>query len=222
MAKTLTPGHALSLLALRYRGLIPDGWGARMADEVFSTMWLRYPWRGTLGELPPFHLIRGMGDYKAPFAEVPVDFWSLHDAAVYSKSGYHHGLTVPKSLRVSEVAGMPASITYDKATQAFRVYPRPATGGCDWWVGGVYKKAPPKITNDNLNSFTFPWDDVYFPVFRAGLNWLVKRDIVGSVGEAREAAAEFFSLLQQMAEAENVADGHAVYIHPESGLELGG
>jgi hypothetical protein len=48
MGKTMTPGQALTLVGLRFKGMVPDGFGARFADEVQSKIWQRYPWRGSL------------------------------------------------------------------------------------------------------------------------------------------------------------------------------
>jgi hypothetical protein len=49
MAKTLTPGQALSIVGLRYgKNLVSDAFGARFCDEVQAKIWYRYPWRGSL------------------------------------------------------------------------------------------------------------------------------------------------------------------------------
>jgi hypothetical protein len=48
MAKTLTPGQALTIVGLRYKGLVSDVFGPRFCDEVQAKIWHRYPWRGSL------------------------------------------------------------------------------------------------------------------------------------------------------------------------------
>jgi hypothetical protein len=87
---------------------------------------------------------------------------------------------------------------------------------------GEYKKIPTKITNDNVNSLILPWDDLYFPVFRLGLVWLIKRDLIGSPRETKDARDEFFSALYQMAMNEGMAEGQVNLVYPDDGLELGG
>ncbi len=222
MAKTMTAGNALNIVAVRYPRLITDGFGARFVDEVQSEIWHRYPWRESLSPLAPFHLIVDEQDYGAPLVTIPTDFWSLYDAVLYGADGQVIPLKLPKVLGVSIGTDIPAAITYQKANQSFRVYPRSSVGGAKWWVAGEYKKIPTKITNENVNSQVLPWDDLYFSVFRLGLVWVVKRDLIGSPREVKDARDEFNLALYVMAQNEGMADGQTGLIYPDEGLELGG
>ena len=62
MARTLTVAQALNLAVVRLPKALPDGFGARFADEVLGYMWTKYDWKESLAELPPFHLIRDEHD----------------------------------------------------------------------------------------------------------------------------------------------------------------
>jgi hypothetical protein len=83
-------------------------------------------------------------------------------------------------------------------------------------VEGKYKKLPTKITNENLNSYVLPWDDIYFDVFRQGLVWKYKQDIIGAQDAVRELQL-FEKMINDMAAAEGLHSGVAM-IAPSEGL----
>src|SRR4051812_26392482 len=80
MPNTLTVADGINMVALKYPRLQTDGFAARIADEVISFIWNRYPWRVSLAELPPFYLVREIADYGPPTYAVPSDFKGLHEA----------------------------------------------------------------------------------------------------------------------------------------------
>jgi len=219
MARTMTPGTAISLLQAKYRQL-PDGFGARFCDEIHSHMWLRYAWRESIEELPPFHLTDGEAYYGPPLLAVPPDYYSLHEAWLVSANYDQHPLKIQANLTPTMATGWPNKIGYDKARGSFVLSPRPSVTAPDWWVTGVYKKNPAKITNNNLNSYTLPWDDVYYEVFRTGVEWKFKEEISRDKDWPLVRQA-FYGLLGEMAVAEGVAEG-VTQIVPEFGLEYGG
>jgi len=220
MSKTLTAGDAVRIVAARYPRLDTSGFAARFCDEVLSTIWHRYPWRESLAELPPFHLVREEPDYGAPLLAVPPDFYGLHRVCVRNSYGTTYPpLIVVHDLSVSQSTGIPTAIAYQPEKRSFRVYPRPLVGAPDFWIEGSYKKVPQKITTATLNSYFLPFDDMYFNVFRLGLVWKVK-EILGD-SEAVQDEARFYRAIDEMAVAEGLHSG-VIVVAPAEGLELGG
>jgi len=222
MARTITPGEALNIVAKRYGQIASkDSLGARFCDEVQAFMWNRYPWRESLEDFPPFHLNYDEPDYGPPLYAVPSDFLSVYEANIQDSEGGrpYPPLAVLKNLTVSGWSGVPQAISYRPETSSFRLHPRPSLTAPTNWVAGVYKKRPTKITNDTLNSYLLPWDDLYFPVFRRGLVWKIKDEVLGQ--DATDAFAQFLFQLHEMAVAEGIAAGVSV-VAPAESLELGG
>ena len=220
MASTMTAGQALDIVSMRYKGLQQEGFGPRFADEVQAYIWYRFPWRQSLSELPPFHPVLEEPDYGPPTSAVPPDFYGFHDVWLRYRDGSTKTLTPMKDLAVSPVAGIPEAISYQAERYSFRLYPRPSITAPEWWVEGIYKKTPTKITTANVNSYLIPWDDLYFAVFRQGLIWKVKDEILGDPAAPGEFA-KFETFVQRMAAAEGMQLGVTI-VHPHSGLELGG
>jgi hypothetical protein len=220
MARTLTPNTAISLLQLRYGRSLPDGFAVRFCDEVIGKMWHRYPWRETLEELPPFHLTHDEAYYGPPLLAVPSDFFSIHEAWLVSSSYEQWPLKWQKNVSPTMATDMPNKIGYDKARGAFVLSPRPSVSAPDWWVTGTYKKNATKLTNATLASYVLPWDDTYYDVFRAGLEWKFREEILRDK-DWPLARQSFYAALSEMAMSEGLAEGDTVII-PEFGLELGG
>ena len=91
--------------------------------------------------------------------------------------------------------------------------------GPEIWVEGVYKKLHTKVTNENMNSYVLPWDDEYFQVFKEGLKWKYKADIV----ESQDAPMQFQmfrGFVDDMAASEGLHSG-VVSLAPSEGLDLG-
>jgi hypothetical protein len=219
VAKTLTVGTALHILSARNPRILTESFGARFADEVQAFMWYRHPWRESLADLPPFSLVPDEPRYGPPTLAVPPDFYGLHDAWLRNMSGGQQVLLVQKDLRPSGESGVPTSICYDGASGSFILHPRPALSAPDWWVEGRYKKTPTKITNETVMSHVLPWDDIYFAVFRAGLNWKLAQEIERSRDWPNEFAA-FLRAVDDMARTEGIISGVEV-ISPDVSLEYG-
>ncbi len=220
MARTLTAQTAVRVVAARYPRLDQSDVAARLCDEVQSFIWHRYPWRQSLAELPPFHLLEDEPDYGPPLYAVPADFYGLHNVWVRTSSNMVYPLTVVSDLGISVGTGIPDEISYRPENISFRVHPRPNVTAPEYWVEGVYKKNPTKITNANMTSYILPWDDIYFGVFRKGLVWKLKEDVLGDQTADNELA-KFVFLLNEMATAEGIHSGVTTYA-PEAGFELGG
>lgn len=221
MARSLTVGSALTLAASKSPKLLQDGWGARFADEVLSYMWTRYPWKQSIVELPPFHLVADEPDYGAPLLAVPSDLFALHSARVRNSNGYiGDPLDIRRELGIMQSFGEPRAIAYQKEVRAFRVSPIPNVSAPDWWIEGSYKTTLTKVTNLNANSYILPFDDVYFSVFRQGLAWKIKQELLEDP-KADLAFILFSRMLERMASDEGVNEGADVIV-PSDPLELGG
>ncbi len=220
MARTLTAQTAVRVVAARFPRLDQSDVAARLCDEVQAAIWHRYPWRQSLAELPPFHLLAEEPDYGPPVYAVPSDFYGLHRVWVRTSSNMVYPLTVRNGLALSIATDVPTEISYQPETSSFRVHPRPSVTAPDYWVEGAYKKNPTKITNSNITSYILPWDDIYFGVFRKGLIWKVKEDLLGDPA-ADNDLAKFFYLVDEMARAEGLHLG-VDQMAPAESLELGG
>lgn len=223
MASTLKIGDAVNLLGQRYPKLLLDGNAARLSDEVLQFMWTRYPWRQSLAQLYPFHLVKEESDYTAPFIVFPGDFFGLQEAWLRDYTGYRYEppLSVKPDLIVSQNAARPQTISYQPEIGGFRLYPRPDTYSPDTWVEGIYKKSLTKVTNETVQSYLYPWDDRYFKVFRKGLSAICKDELLGNKQEAMMDGSEFMQLLDWMATSEGLHSGD-VTVHPQYSLSLGG
>jgi len=218
--RTLTAGDAIRIVSTRFPRLDTSGLAARFADEIQAIMWHRYAWRESLAELPPFHLVYEEPDYGPPLLAVPADFYGLHGVHVRNTYITYPSLTVVPNLPISTGIGIPDTIAYQAEKKAFRVHPRPSVRAPEWWIEGSYKKTPTKITNANLNSYILPFDDLYFEIFRRGLVWKVKEEILGDE-KAFQDEIRFMNDTVRMAAAEGLHSG-VILIAPAEGLELGG
>lgn len=220
MSTTLTPGDAVRIVATRYPKLDASGVAARFCDEVQAMIWHRWPWRQSIAELPPVAMLLEEPDYGPPTLAVPNDFYGLYRANLRNSSQQVVPLVVVPELAISTGTGIPSSVAYQPEKRSFRFHPRPSITSPEWWMEGSYKKTPTKITNANLNSYILPFDDLYFEVYRRGLIWKVKDEILGDPG-AKEDLALFLMLIDKMAAAEGLQAG-VVVVAPAEGLELGG
>lgn len=220
MAKTLTINDALNIAALRFPRILTDSMGARFADEVLSEMWMRYPWRESLADLPPFHLVYGQSDYGPPIYAVPSDFASIHDLWIRDSNGTPYPLVDKDTMKVVLSIGIPDTISYEPEVSSFRVGPRPNISAPDYWIEGKYKKTITAVTNSTLTSYAFPFDDKYFGVFRQGLVWKYKNDILGDPSAVNDYQL-FRTMLDDMAMKEGIDIGKRFMV-PDEGLMLGG
>ena len=223
MASTLFIGDAVNLVGQRFPKLLTEGNGARLSDEVVKFMWLRYPWRASIGVLPPFGLNLSEPDYTLPFVSIPGDFLNLHQVWIRAWDGtkIEPQLTIKPDLPISVTEGPPESISYQPELSGFRIFPRPSMISPDYWIEGRYKKQLTKIVNATLQTYAFPWDDQYFHVFRKGLVAKVKDELLNNKQEALAEYGEFLNLLEGMAAAENLISGENS-VHPQFPLAMGG
>jgi hypothetical protein len=217
MAKTVTAGQLVTLVSNKFPRLLIESFAARYADEVLTYMWKRYPWKESIKELPQFSLTLEDGDYGPPSAVVPGDFLGFHEQWIRMFDGRSFPLQPKPDLPLSFSPGLPTAISYITEKQAFRLHPRPSYTSPDAWVEGRYKKQVTKITNENLSSYTLPWDDQYAIVFRKGLVWQFKMDSQ----DETQAFMVFRQLLDEMAGSEGLLAG-TPQISPTDSLELGG
>lgn len=222
MANTLTIADAINLVSLKFPRLLTDGFAANLANDVMAFMWYRYPWRVSLAELPPFYPVLEVPDYGPPTFAVPDDFYGLHEVWLrrYTGEKVEPSLIVKPTVTISVAPGQPTAIAYQPERASFRLHPRPSFSGPDVWVEGIYKKLPVKVTNENMNSYVLPWDDIYFQVFKKGLEWKFKDDIM-SAPDADRAFLMFRAFVDDMAANEGLHSG-VVTIAPAASLELGG
>lgn len=222
MPKTLTVAEAINMLGVKYPKLHPDGVGARLADEVIAFIWNRYPWRNSLATLPPFYPIREIADYGPPLYAVPTDFKGLHEAWLRRNTGerIEPSLIIKPSVSISVVPDTPTAIAYQPEISSFRLHPRPSFSGPEIWIEGIYKTLHTKVTSENMNSYVFPWDDEYFQVFREGLKWKYKADLMDA-SDVMNQFAVFRAFVDEMAAAEGLHSG-VMSVAPLTSLELGG
>lgn len=221
MANTLTVADGINLVAMKYPRLLTDGFASRIADEVIAFIWHRYPWRISLAELPPFFPVKEVPDYGPPTFSVPDDFYGLQEAWLRRSTGekVEPRLTVKPSVEISIAPGYPTAIAYQPEMKSFRLHPRPSFSGPEIQVEGIYKKLPTKVTNENMNSYSLPWDDIYFQVFKKGLEWKIKDDIMGAA-DADRAYLMFRAFVDEMAANEGLHSG-VITVAPAEGLALG-
>lgn len=221
MAKTYKVGQALSMLQTKMKTPDLTPFAAVICDEAMSEIWNAYDWRGSLAELPPFYLMALEQDYGPPLSAVPTDFLQLREAQYRDVhgNGSIQPLEVRANLSRTDLAGMPTDISYEPEVISFRVHPMPGSGMAPnrYQVEGKYKKRYTKVTNENLLSLTFPWDDMYFYVYRRVLYWKALEEIGsqlagtityypdGSVA-ATGAAANAWNAIQEMLRREGGAE----------------
>lgn len=154
------------------------------ADLAMSYLWNAYDWRQSLEDLQPFYLIPGERDYYNFGAEtnvVPADFgglkhaWIEH-ATLDGNGSVREEMTVKKDIPFHEWGGTiwPAEvISYQPSIPGFRLssFTPTSIGSPYWWIGGIYKTRPTKVTGALATSTTIPWDDVFFPMYVEALRW---------------------------------------------------
>jgi hypothetical protein len=218
MAKTLTVGKALEIVGVRYPKVMLESIGARFASEVRDFMWHAFPWKVSLGDLVPFGLVQDQADYGPPYITLPSDFYGIHDAWIRDYANELYPLTVETETRVSWTSDIPTTISVTELGN-LRIHPRPIFYGPDYWLEGKYKKSTSPITPSNINSTVLPWDDIYFEVFRRGLIWKVKEELIGDP-KAADDLSIWMTWLQKMIAHEQFQDG-VTTIHPRYPLTMG-
>jgi hypothetical protein len=180
-------------------------------------VWNRFDWRETIAPLPPFWVMPDTQDYGAPAVIVPDDFQGLRKAFMIDVSTYPENVMTLKVLRELSptiVRSLSDAISFDKATQTFRLSRRP-TGGMtapQYLVNGTYKILPTKITKTNYPTFPIFTDDQYIGVWEAVMRYVSAP--AGPQKEALKVAAD--AALQEMAANEGLNLGETPFAPDES------
>lgn len=171
-------------------GTAAEAYKAPMACNLaVNHIWTAFPWRQSLGELPPFYIVPGEQTYGPPAVSVPADFLGLERAfhEIRTSSG---GVPIVRDLRyIRDIAttdqqDYPKVIGYEGSTRSFKISPRPLTSfGAPWHlIGGKYKKVltltrksngatVSKVTGEYLDDIYLPFDDLYVHVMAEGVKW---------------------------------------------------
>lgn len=210
-------------------------------DLALRYIWKEHNWRESLAELPPFFLIpetRDYGNHGALVDVVPANFDSLIKAWLVHSDLSGTGATreeivVKAQVLMNEWAGTvwpPNAISYvaDKAVFRLGGVTPTSISAPNWWITGIYKKRPTKITGANASSTTFPLDDDYFPLYVEAVRWkfwqLLGDPRAGSIQVFGTGARQYsgqasivHDLLSQAVEGEHAAAGPD-QIYPEGSL----
>jgi len=139
-------------------------------------IWNAYGWRQSLGILPPFGLVPMQQYYGAPEVAVPTDFAGFHMCFLTRTTTVppqRWEIHVRRDLRDTHARNYPSYISYDGATQCYRL-DRPApdnTSGHEWIVTGEYKKTPTKVTSSNSGTLLLPYDDRHLSNVTIVMRW---------------------------------------------------
>lgn len=176
---TYTYGDAIQRCHQRNSRVDLDEAGIFAVNEALYKLWNEADWRETMGLLNPFYLYPAEQIYGKPTASVPTDFHGLREAYcinLYSDTLNRWPLEVQTNIEITHMRYWPNAICYDPQNQAFRLWPRApeGLGAGQYVIDGTYKKRAPKILVNQVNQ-TLPWDDEYFPVFCAALDWAIAR-----------------------------------------------
>lgn len=176
MASTYSYTDALAIVGQNFKGRISDNLAVHAVNMALNYLWNSHDWRPTLAVLPPFWLTPNLQDFGKPFTTIPTDFLGLREVYLVSLQSYNNWrrtLTVQTNLEVTHIQDYPKLISFHPEINGFRIWPRVpyAMTAPNWLIDGTYKKKPTKLTTDTMNAAILPWDDLYFHVFIAVLQW---------------------------------------------------
>jgi hypothetical protein len=157
-------------------------------NMALGYIWQAFPWRQSLGELPPFYLVPHQQYYGPPAVSVPSDFLGLQRAyhVVRSTSGdpLVRELTCVSDIITDENDEYPKVIGYEGSRRAFKISPKPMSSmGAPWhMIEGEYKRnltlsvisddsTTNKVTANNMHDVRLPFDDIYVAVMIEALKW---------------------------------------------------
>ncbi len=171
MASTIPAISAFDFSKRNIKGMPLDQIQVRLLDNVNKIMWMAAPWRWSVGTLTAITLVSATSDYTlAP----PADFLYLIGAYIADGAGTPRHLAVVPTIPANiVVTGLPQFIAY-QGTNTFRVSPIPGTLITpSKSLVSYYKKQAPVITAQNAQTAgTLLFDDEWFPVYTAGVQWL--------------------------------------------------
>lgn len=186
-------------------------------------IWNAYNWRQSLAILPPFGLVPQQQIYGAPEVAVPPDFQGFNQAFLTRTT------TIPpqkweihtrRDLRDTHIRNFPSYISYDGATQAFRM-DRPApdnVSGHEWIITGEYKKTPVKVTASNFGTLLLPYDDRHFASVTQAIRWAAA--VATGAKDLAEKDAFAYRAINDMARDEGFEMGDP-NVAPENSLVPG-
>jgi hypothetical protein len=219
MASTFTYLDVLTRVASYNPRATEDALSIFAVNDALGLLWNAYHFSFTKAELPPFWLVGGEQDYGNLVAAVPADFKSIISAEMIDTdtAPFYRIPLIPK--RDAPRTGRqdtPEIIAYVPEVDAFRVHPAPpyGYGPGKWIVNGVYKRHFTKITRDTLIS-TLPWDDEWFPVFCAALEW----GLLPHKGQEKAMARQYaLALVADMAQKSGLDESDPVGVAPREPL----
>jgi len=223
MAITYTWQDALNVAKPSYRTSTDQSALTFALNMAVSECWLGWDWRDSIANLPPFWLVPGVQDYGSPFVSVPTNFYGLREVYLVCLNV----TPVPSSTPIKVVSnleqtgayGLPNTICYRSAAQAFRIHPAAGLScACpQYLINGTYKIQPPKIARDGVASLIL-WDDIYFETFVQFLVW-ANLFCSGDRKAAIEQKAIAKQTLFEAAQHADLEDGDPV-VSPTEGLTL--
>ena len=223
-------GDAVGTAAEAYKG-------APACNLAVNKIWTAFPWRQSLGELPPFYLIPGEQYYGAPTVSVPTDFLGLQRAYHVIRQATGDTPTVRELRCISDImttdeADYPKVIGYEGSTRSFKIGPKPLANFAAPWhlIEGEYKKVPTlyrkstgavvnKVTATYLDDIYLPFDDLYVYVMIEAVKWgywVLNSDPRAGGVQVQNGAESYFgqfgvmmAAVKQMAENEGIELGMA-------------
>lgn len=170
MAATYTFGDLVNMERQNIPALREEKTVDMLCMKAQTFVWNRFPFRETIATLPPFWCVPDTQDFGAPAVIVPDDFQGLWKAFIVNTSAWPEdpwNLKVLRELDPTAFRSMPDAISYNKATQSFRLSRRctESMTAPDFFVMGEYKKLPTKITKSNYQTFVLFSEDQYIGVW---------------------------------------------------------
>lgn len=203
MASTFAPSDAFAYSKRLIKNMPLEDVQARLLDDVSKIMWMRAPWRWTIGHLPEVTLVAGQSEYPIV---LPADFLFLQSAYLADDDSgavrpLHVEPILPATIRQTGQVSR-VSIHLDGAGDKLRVMPLPADlkPGTTYRVVSIYKKEAPIITALNMsNAGVHVLDDEWFPVYVDGVLW--KAYLFGDDGRAGSVNVDSSGRVQRTGQA---------------------
>jgi hypothetical protein len=148
---------------------------APILNHINQMIWMRAPWRWTIGSMPTVDLTSNTQDYAI---SIPADFLYLVDAQVIETGTSQN--TEPRDLHVEPVLPTTVGLIGQSSRIAlaganYRVSPVPPVipAGKTFTVIGLYKKTAPIIGASNAHTAgVLVMDDEWAYVYEQGVLWL--------------------------------------------------
>jgi len=231
MPRTYKYSDILNIVAKSFPSAVSEQYDATACNMATNLIHHRWDWRESIKELPPFYLIPGEQDYRAPFVQIPSDFHGLRqinrcrivDGAVQKAE-----MRNQRFLSSTHIKNLPGYMWYEPAHSCFRVFPRPYEGLCapTWFIEGTYKSNPTHVTKATLDTL-LPTDDKHFGVWVPVLKYAFMEasgdqragqiNYVNGTSQISGQLASALRAIDDMAGIEGINDGE-VTVSPSEGL----